>query len=253
MTTAIVKSGEPGVSLAGVGARALEVIALDQPGLEASHAKMIEWSLSAQRQVSLELEEERSSLEIASKRKWATKPFAARISRLEKRTEFYRKIELALRAGYVLVPNFEMTAFAIRTDAKTPRGGTRSGRWNNFVQSAKLLPAGEGRYIDPNPFIETNTDIVPDGKGGTKEVVTQRPTNLDDEISFPLAIARPMLMTRAGEAMALKIFDEVGVAVDTRRRGGRGDPILMGYIGNPRDSRPGVSFFLGWSFDPSVL
>lgn len=244
-------SSETAMTLAGP--RSLEVIALDQPGLEASHAKMIEWALAAQRQVRSEIAEDTAALEVAKTRKWATKPFSSRITRLERRVEFYQKIELALRAGYVLVPNFEMTAFAVRTDAKSPRGGIRSGKWNNFVQSAKLLPAGAGRYIDPNPFVHTEESTVPDGKGGTKDVVQQWPTGLDDEISFPMTMARPSLMTRAGEAMALKIFDEVGVAVDTRRRGGRGDPILMGYIGNPRDSRPGVSFFLGWSFDPSVL
>lgn len=50
-------------------------------------------------------------------------------------------------------------------------------------------------------------------------------------------MAKPALMTAAGNAMTAKVFDEIGVAVDSIR--------------NP--SGPDVSFYLGWYFDPSEL
>lgn len=127
----------------------------------------------------------------------------------------------------------------------------KDGRWNRFVQPAQLLAKGKGRYVDPAPHVITSEDTIPDGKGGSKLQVNQWPADHFDEVTFPLAMARPMLMTAAGEAMALKIFDEVGIARDSS--GPRPDPILVGRILNPHKGRPAVSFFIGWSFDPSRL
>jgi hypothetical protein len=62
-------------------------------------------------------------------------------------------------------------------------------------------------------------------------------------------------MQRTAQAMALKVFDEIGVATDTvrGRSGTRGDPVLIGRILNPNPNKPALSVFLGWYFDPSVL
>lgn len=247
MTTAV----EPQSSSVAVAeSRPHEVIALNMPQLETAHDQMLKWTGAKKASVAAELAEERANLEIATTRKWATEPFKRRIVKLERRVAFFSKMEDALAAGYILIPNFDMDVFAIRTRARNPVGGTRSGRFNNFVQPAQILAKGEGRYIDPNPFIHTDEQK---GEKGTEYY--QWPTELDEEISFPLAMARPMLMTKAGEAMALKVFDEIGIARDTqwRRTGTRGDPFIVGRIGNPNRQRPAVSFFIGWSFDPSRL
>jgi len=63
-------------------------------------------------------------------------------------------------------------------------------------------------------------------------------------------IAKPALMSKTAEAMALKIFDEIGVAVDTKGR--KSDPVIIGRIKNPRQ-RPDLSFFIGWFFNPADL
>lgn len=254
MTDEAKTSSETAVAIVA-GARAHEVIALNLPQLDAAHSQMIAWAKAQQSQVSSELAEERASLAVAVKRKWATAPFKRRVSRLERRVEFFSKMEDALAAGFILIPNFDMDVFAIRTRAQTPAGGVRQGRFNNFLQPAQILPKGEGRYVDPNPFVHTEEAKVPDGKGGTKLEVHQWPSGIDEAITFPLAMARPMLMTKTGEAMALKVFDEIGIARDTqwRRTGTRGDPFLVGRIGNPNRGRAAVSFFIGWSFDPSRL
>lgn len=238
-------------ALALVGARPHEVIALNQPQLVAAHAQMLAWVETARTQTFTELDEERTNLATATERKWATEPFKKRVARLTKRVEFFDKIEAALREGYVLVPNFPMTVFAIRTDARAPKGGIEEGRWNQFVQRAQILPEGHGRYVDPRPKVMTQESQVPDGNGGKKTAVSQWPAEEFDAVTFPLAMARPLLMTRAGETMARKIFDEVGIVTDSG--GPRPDPILVGRILNPNRGRPPVSFFLGWSFDPSRL
>lgn len=73
-------------------------------------------------------------------------------------------------------------------------------------------------------------------------------------LNFPLALAKPVLMERAAAAMGRKLFDEIGVAVDTQWRGRRsGDPIILGRIRNPRRGRPDITFFVGWYFDPTNL
>jgi hypothetical protein len=67
-------------------------------------------------------------------------------------------------------------------------------------------------------------------------------------------LAKPALMQRTATAMAQKLFDEIGVAVDSSFSGRTsGDPILLGRIRNPRRGRPDMTFFIGWYFDPSQL
>jgi hypothetical protein len=142
--------------------------------------------------------------------------------------------------------------FAIRTSARRPRGGVVESTWNRFVQEAQLLPVGEGEYVNPNPIVYQQQHERPNAKGEKVTVTTRWPTEYRD-ITFPVAIARPEILTQAGQAMALKVFDEVGVAVNTRRWSGKSDPILLGHLRNPVRGRPGVTCFLGWYFDLRAL
>lgn len=229
------------------------LIAVDRPQLEAAHAKMIGWAHVQIATVQAEKKAEEELLAVAKERKWATAPFKRRIAIMDRRIVFYQKIEEALRAGYVIVPNFQMEIFAIRTKAQTPRGRVQQGRHNRFFQSAQLLQAGEGEYRDPNPLVHTEVDRVDDGKGGKKENISQWPDHFDPEIHFPIALAKPALMQRTATAMASKLFDEIGVAVNSSWSGRMtGDPIILGRIRNPRQ-RADMTFFIGWYFDPTDL
>jgi hypothetical protein len=228
------------------------LIALNRPQLEAAHAKMITFVQGRRARLLADMDEERQALEIAIKNKWAVKRHHAALDRMSKKVTFWDKIEAALNDGFVILPNFELNVFAIRTDAKKPRGAMTNSRYqNNFFQTAKLLPAGKGRYVSPAPTVMEQTSQISDGKGGTKELYSAWPTTFDD-VDFPVVMAKPALMTAAGNAMTAKVFDEIGVAVDSRHSGRRsGDPVLIGRIRNP--SGPDVSFYLGWYFDPSEL
>jgi hypothetical protein len=226
------------------------LIALNRPQLEAAHAKMIAFVRGRRARLVADREEEEAALNVALKNKWAVKRHHAALDRMKKKVTFWDKIEAALLEGFVILPNFELNVFAIRTKAKKPRGGQLSGQYNRFFQTAQLLPQGEGRYVSPEPFTETSSSTVKDGER-TREVFTQWPTEFDD-VDFPVVMAKPALMTAAGDAMAKKLFDEVGVAVDSRHSGRRsGDPVLIGRIRNP--AGPDVSFYLGWYFDPTAL
>jgi hypothetical protein len=233
----------------------LHLVALDRPQLEAAHSKMIEWAKARLETIDVDADVETTNLDIAQKNGWLTTPFERRLNVINRQRTFYTKILTALEAGFAIVPNFAMNIFAIRTDAKTPRGTATTRTWARFVQSAKLLPAGEGKYLSPLPTVQRETNSVPDGKGGTTSETLAWPDEFTD-VEFPIMMARPELMTRAGEAMAKKIFDEIGIAADAGVAIGgatRADPIILGRIRNPRQGRPALTFFIGWYFDPSRL
>lgn len=232
-----------------------QLIATDEGELRAAHQDMIEWAKDRQLACESERVEVEGNLRVAQENGWKTSPFEKRLPLLARRRAFYAKIEAALRAGYVIVPNFQMTIFAIRTDAKAPRGERTFSGWNpeQFVQQAKLLALGEGEYKNPLPaLLETHTQ-VDDGKGGKKTEITRWADEFR-ALNFPMALAKPMLMERTAAAMTGKVFDEIGVAEDTAFRGGRqGDPIILGRIRNPRPNKPDITFFIGWYFDPTGL
>lgn len=231
-----------------------QLVARNSTELSAAHAKMIEWAERMQVKCETERAEQQANLDISVTNGWANSPtFERRIARLSARIEFYAKIEAALRAGYCIVPNFEMDVFAIRTTRGNPTGRPRTGWSNDFTQAPQRLPIGEGDYVHSQPVVHQRKDTVPDSRfpGQTREEWTQWPVAFKD-VEFPIAIAKPVLMAAAAKATADKLFDEIGIARDTQGwRGARaGDPFLLGRLRNPRRA-PDVTFFLGWYFDPS--
>jgi hypothetical protein len=210
---------------------------------------MVAWSVGMQLRCDEERGQEEEALRIATERKWATAAYKRRISLLQRRRAFYEKIQQALEAGYVIVPNFEMNVFAIRTDASKPKQTTSTRSWEEFRQQPRMLAAGEGDYVNPLPEVFQKQV----GQGEHTSVV-YFPESFED-VDFPIALAKPALMERTAEAMAMKVFDEIGVAVDAGSRiaRGKGDPIILGRIRNPRENRPALTFFLAWYFDPTNI
>lgn len=229
------------------------LVAQDTGQLQEAHAGMLAWVRNAQLAVERELGAEQANLAAAVDAGFKTSAFDARIKRLEKRKIFYGKIEAALLDGFVLVPNFPMNVFAVRTNAK-PRGRPRDGMGAQ-LQQPQMLPIGEGENRNPNPLLEYRTETRHRNYGEKEayEQVVSWPTDWQEEIDFPLTIARPELMQRTATTLARKLFDEIGVAVDANWSTRGVDPILLGRIRNPREGRPAVTFFLGWYFDPSRL
>jgi hypothetical protein len=210
--------------------------------------------------VTAEKKAEEESLAIAVERKWATAAFRRRISMLGKRIEFYEKIEQALLAGFVIVPNFEMNVFAIRTTKGSPdhlRRDTSSWQRGDFRQPTQTLPAGEGEFVNPelSEFGSSYETTDSDGKKVTQHY--KQSFGGFQDINFPIVLAKPVVMSKSAEAMAARVFDEIGIARDSGaapHRGARaGDPFVLGRCRNPRKNRPDITFFIGWLFDPSRL
>ena len=219
--------------------------------LEMSQAQdgLIAWcgrKIEAMKHEASELAE---NLAIAIKNKWKTSTLKRHADLAAKRVTFYEKIKAALEAGYCIVPNFPITIFAIRTDREKPLEKVYIGTYQhsgNFTQEPKMLPVGEGDYKDPNPFIATDAQkIVKDGKETTE--YTKWATKFDDEITFPIQMAKPAIMEATSRAMALKVFDQLGVLLPAAAKA---DPLIVGEILDPRSpgwgTRKRICFIIAW-------
>lgn len=174
-----------------------------------------------------------------------------------KREEYYQKLLTALRAGYYIVPPMDMTVFAIRTDRKKPQHRYSYLTWDggrNFEQDCRVLPEGEGKYQNPNPNVRVDySKDVKDEKTG----LIKRPHWADawEAIEFPITMLKPRIMEATSRAMALKVFDELGVLPQDMRR--NPDPVIMGRIYEPKKTtyhHPKViTFMIAWHLNTKDL
>jgi hypothetical protein len=173
--------------------------------------------------------------------KWNAAPFKRLIQKANRKIGFYKKVRQAIEAGYLIVPNFPLNIFAIRTTAVEARADESSSRWSNFEQSCRVLSPGEGEYRNPLPTKDTYADTNKEGK----EVTMYYPTELKDELEIPLHLVKPEIMRAVDKARCLKLFDQIGIATDMHA-----DPIICGQIleGNSASSKR-VTFFVAWYVD----
>lgn len=213
----------------------------------------------------VELEESR---DIAKRNGWKTEATLAKHARLaRRRIEFYDKCQQAVASGYAIVPNFDVDLFAIRTARSSPRPNESTSRWNTEAeQGSEGPPAGVGELVAAKPLAEavrrqpqTNYkgEPIKDDQGKVKTQPVFRATEFDEEIDFPIAVARPEIMTATQAAMALEIFDEFGVqAGATQQSRMRGDPLVVGRIIDPRSTtynRKWVTFLIAWYVNTADL
>lgn len=217
---------------------------------------MIAWCRARIEAEEAELNDAMENHRIALERHWATEPWERRINRHDKKVQFFQKILGALEAGLVLVPNFDIDVFAVRVKAK--KAPVKAGRDDFRVSQVdpKMLPAGVGRYVDDQTKVRNiGTHKEKNSYGGEDKITTWQSADFQS-IDFPVDVANPVILEQVGNAMDLKVFDEIGIArnQDRLRSSGRGDPILIGRVRNPshRFAKP-VSFFLGWYFDVRTL
>lgn len=236
----------------------LELSASTPREMVESHNAMIEWCNHKIAMVQNEATELRSAYEHARMRKWKSDTLKRHADLADKRVVYYTKFKTALGAGYCVVPNFPVTLFAIRTTAKKPKHGyawLTSSHMKNFEQEAKVLPQGDGEYKNPQPVIlEDPTNIKEEGISYKQKV---HPVWADrwDDLEFPANMARLHVMEAATRAMALKVFDELGMLPADHKR--NPDPILVGRLIDPRPQSYGpkkvVSFMIAWHIDTRTL
>lgn len=228
-------------------------------------ASLVVWARGKVLAVAREAEELKAAWMQAVKNKWQTATLKRHAAMAQKRVVYYQKILAALEAGYCIFPTVDCEIFAIRTGKATPKWGREFVQFGgpNFEEKAQMLEAGEGRYVEPVPLTDATPGVRTDKRhdGSTYEVHGQRfePTEFD-EVEFPLIMAKPHIMDVAGRAMALKIFDEIGIIGDTGRarsaRRGQ-DPVIIGRIIDPTPPgygrRKRITFLIAWHVDTKDL
>ena len=213
---------------------------------------MIGWFEYKAAQIKAEAKDLQEAYKIARRCKWRSSALKRQAEIAEKRAHFYLKITEALRQGYTLIPNFPVQIFAIRTDAKNPRAEISYSRWDNREQKAKPLEIGSGQYKNPLPVLD-QSDVAATENG--KEVIKTEhwASDFQDEIEFPVTLAKPQIMAATERAMALKLFDSFGVFPNSRKD----DPVITARILDPRPPGYGdqkfVSFLITWHIDLDTI
>src|SRR3990167_3248360 len=228
------------------------VIAQSPKEMEKAQRSLILWAARKIQMVKNEIAEARTQFNLHKQNKWNVDGWRGQILKHERREQFYRKIKMALEAGYYIVPPFPLDIFAIRTKRERPHE-YHSHNSDNHNQPAQVLAAGEGRYVDPRPVRESYDDT--ETRQGKEVVVTKYFATEYQEVDFPFKLARAEIRTLTDRAMALKVFDRFGVLPRVRNP----DPIVCGQIivpnqpayrlGRWSDNANVVNFFVAWWLD----
>lgn len=212
---------------------------------------LIQWAERKIAELESDATELRSAVEHARAHKWKMSTLQGQLARTEKRVVFYGKLLIALQHGYVIVPNFPVQLFAIRTAKKGPKYAISESKWNtDFKQSSQALPIGEGKYQNPFPLHDSTTWLEPTAANPKATRTQYYPTEWD-ELDFPVSMAKPQIMEAATRAMALGVFDQLGILPAARKE----DPIIVAQIKDPRDKwgNKVVTFMIAWHLDTRIL
>lgn len=228
------------------------VIATSPKDMEAGQRSLILWAARKIQAIKQEIAEAVEQLTLHREKKWNTAGWRNQIAKHERRAEFYRKIKMALEAGYYIVPPFPVDVFAIRTKKAlpVPYDGKHS---DNHDQHAQVLPAGVGRYVDPKPLRESYADTERDREGKERAITRYYATEFRD-VDFPFKLARAEIREATDKAMSLRIFDQFGVLPRVRKP----DPIICGQIllpdrKNYGGQRDAITFLVAWWLDTRAL
>jgi hypothetical protein len=176
-----------------------------------------------------------------------------------KRLDFYERMLTALEHGYQIVPSFPITAFAIRTDRKKPLHMWTTSYSKSHEQDSWPLAAGKGEYKNPFPVVLQDTQ---EPATATKSEVCAYWASAWKDLEFPLSMSKPRIMQAVDRAMALKIFDDIGIlpgyAPSEGTRPPKGDPLIIARLKDPRPrsswQKPRyLSFIIAWHLDTSDL
>jgi hypothetical protein len=222
-----------------------QIIALNPSELGIAQSSLTGWCEKKIGEWDVDLKLHTEALEHAVANKWKTEGHRKAVNKAAGKIKFYEKIKAAIEAGYILVPNFPLDIFAIRTNRQNPSGKPTDAKWNDFPQKAQALPVGEGRFVSATPTKESYDEERTNKDGSKRDVTVYYPEALEEEIEIPMSLVKPEIMRAVDVARAQRIFDSIGVSTDQR-----GDPIVCGQIHESSAwSSKRLTFFLVWYVD----
>ena len=226
------------------------VFANNPADMVGAQRSMILWCARKIQAIKGDLAEAQTNLDAAKANKWSPEAWAKQVKLHTDKIDFYKKIKIALEAGYYIVPPFPVDTFAIRVkDGAAPRGNWSTSNWRGaHDQAASRLPAGEGQYVSPRPSLES-TNVQKKMTDGTMRAITHYRPDEYRVADFPFKLAKAEIMSAARAAMELKVFDRMGALPAARAP----DPIICGEILLPHRKGQAVTFFVSWWLDTKTL
>lgn len=240
----------------------LTVFAKNRSQMMESQNQLIDWAATKLNEELANLVDVTANLEQAKQGKWKLSGWQNQKRIAQKKVDFYQKIAAALEAGYVIVPDFPIDIFAVRTNRAYPieRYATNQSQYGDTAdrtQRSEVLPISEGRYVDSEPVVHQN--LLTDGENKT---FYKRWAAEYKDIDFPIKAVKPAILDETSKALALKIFDEIGCNPGrkgwnpTRQAMSRGaDPMVIGRVifrrsndslQYARGETKSVSFLIAW-------
>ena len=228
-------------------------VALTPGEIPTEQRRLIAWCHAKIHALNVERSDFLDNALIAREHKWQYASLEAAAQRARNRMIYYEKLAAALEAGYLIVPNFDVDVMAVRVreTRKKPYPHSDTGNWVNLpdVSHDAHLPVGDGKYVDERAFTQTTWETRKKSDGTTEQVRRVTASGLDPTVDFPVLAVKPRIMDATARAMALKVFDDIGVVTGRKR-----DPVVVGRIFQPGRGRWGiVSFFIAWWVDSKAL
>lgn len=225
------------------------LVAVTPTELIPAQRQLIGWCQAKIHALGSELREQRQNLRQAKTMKWKHSGWVNAVSKTKKRMIYYTKIRLAAEHGYLVVPNFDVDVIAVRVKRQEPN----YDRDQNVAECEVLAP-GQGRYVDNKVIGYQDSEEYTDSQNQQRWRDWFVATDFNDDIDFPVSLVKPAIMQATERAMALNLFDRIGIV----QKGKRSDPIIVGQIVDPferyrRFNPKCVTFFIAWWLDTKDL
>ena len=203
------------------------LVATNEVEMKAARSNLLDFFKGKVLEATHEWKEVKDALEVAERNKWGTSALRGQVARCKGRRVFYEKARAAVEAGYALIPDFPIDLFAVRTKKPEPTANITESNWNrDALEKAQQLPSGEGRYVSDETVRQIHSvDEKVDAKGNKIQTHWYENVAFKDVV-FPAIAVKPEVMEAAANAMALRIFDEVGICPQSSRK----DPMIIGRI-----------------------
>lgn len=242
---------------------AVHLVARNPVEMQNAQADLGVWLKNKIVESKIEIKEMGTAISEARDNNWATAALTRQRNKALGRFQWYFKLLTAVESGFTIIPEFPIEVFAIRvtrTDLRAP-GVSREGGWGWPTirdERPDVADVGEGEYKNPVQLVRHNEyKEVKDGK----EIISRytHASKWQDEVAFPLRAARPAVMNATAQAMALKVFDQIGICLPVSNSGGTSarapDPLIIGQVLGKREGwgQKCASFIIAWHVDLRTL
>jgi len=227
----------------------LTLVALTPSDMVPAQVNLAAWCDRKIAALRVELSDLEANLELATAHGWKYETVASTLNRTARRITYYEKLQAAVQAGYLLIPNLTVDVFAVRVKRAKQPEKVHDNQWpSNFEAKAQVLPAGEGRYVDD--VVQYRDESRVQTIDGKEKLIRRYVSDDYDNVDFPVALVKPSVLEATTRAMALKVFDQIGVV---RNDYPGKDPIVVGILLDPRGNRRRSTFFIAWWLDTASL